>query len=185
MDHQISRRTLTRGAAWTAPAVALAGAAPALAASPTLDPGVTVETPITCFTDAGSSDGYIVPGVVVTVADEDGQPVANTSVDICVSEGSWPGNENTFWFVADPTLASDEADDSENRQRCGTFVTDANGQIALDDGAGSGYLRKGTDGEARGTTFTVTSTAGTTTFTLTNSSVECNGGSTGTRPVAG
>ena len=183
MTPQITRRTLARGAAWTAPAVALAGAAPALAVSPVLDPGVNVATPVTCFVDSLSSDGYIVPGVVVTVADEDGNPIANASVEICVS--NWSGNRNTFWFVTDPTLSSNVSNNWGNRKQCGSFTSDANGRIALDDGAGNGYLRKGSDGTSEGSIFTVTSTAGNTTFTLTNSSDACNGGSTGTRPAAG
>ena len=40
-SHQVSRRTLARGAAWTVPLVAIAVAAPAFAASPTYAPTLT------------------------------------------------------------------------------------------------------------------------------------------------
>lgn len=47
MNTQISRRSLTQGAAWSIPAITIAGAAPALAASTTTPPTLGVAGRVT------------------------------------------------------------------------------------------------------------------------------------------
>lgn len=51
---KLSRRTLAKGAAWSVPAVAVAGAAPAYAASRTLSGGL-------CYTNESTASGGLVP----------------------------------------------------------------------------------------------------------------------------
>lgn len=169
----LSRRHVTSALAWSAPAVAVAMSAPALAASAPGTPAtITVATPFTAWDDKIKYSGYIAQGVVVTVTDANGQPVPNQPVTLTIV--NYRGNENTFYFVSDPAVSSDDALATTRPFSTGvgattTLITDANGQVALDNGT-TGYLRKGSDATSEGTTFTVTSGDASTTFVLTNSS---------------
>lgn len=175
MHQEMSRRRVVSGMSWGVPAVALAVAAPAASASPATEPVVpvvTVSTPIIGWTDGSAGNGYIAQGVVVTVTSSTGQPLANQPVTLTIT--NYRGNENTFYFVKDPTIASNKAFASTwaDGRRVGdsiTLYTDANGRIALDDGK-AGYLRHGTDGESRGTNFVAESGGVSQAFTLYNSS---------------
>lgn len=162
-----SRRHVTTALAWGAPAVAVAVSAPARAASPGAPATIQVDTPITLWSDRGDYSGYIAQGVVVTIRDANGLPVPNQPVTLTIS--NYQGNENTFYFVSDRAVSSDDAFSSRVGATI-TLTTDANGQVALDDGK-TGYLRKGSDGTRRGTTFIVTSGDASTTFVLTNSTL--------------
>lgn len=55
MTQPISRRTVAKGAAWATPAIALAGAAPAFAASPGYDFFVECSKATIGFRTAGAS----------------------------------------------------------------------------------------------------------------------------------
>lgn len=173
-----SRRHVTTALAWGAPAVAVAMSAPASAASVPSVPGppatIQVDTPITHWNDLIRYSGFIAQGVVVTVRDANGEPVPNQPVTLTIS--NYRGNENTFYFVRDRAVSSDDALDTTRPFRTGvgatiTLTTDADGRVALDDGK-TGYLRKGSDGHDEGTTFIVTSGDASTTFVLTNSTAE-------------
>ena len=166
-SRDVSRRGFAQGVAWTIPAVTVAAAAPALAAS-TAPATIQVSTPVVGWTDNSDFSGYIAQGVVITVKDSMGNPVANQSVTLTIT--NFAGNSNTFYFVSDPTVSSSAARTGTHLSTI-TLTTDANGQIALDNGAGSGYLRHGSDGTRTGTFFSVTAGGATTTFKLTNSSI--------------
>lgn len=171
----LSRRHVTSALAWSAPAVAVAMSAPALAASAPGTPAtIQVDTPITLWSDAGRYSGYIAQGVVVTIRDANGLPVPNQPVTLTIS--NYRGNENTFYFVSDRAVSSDKALATTRPFSSGvgatiTLTTDANGQVALDNGK-TGYLRKGSDGTDEGTSFIVTSGDASTTFVLTNSTAK-------------
>ena len=57
-SHQVSRRTLARGAAWTVPMVAVAVAAPAYAASPTYTPALALMGGCRCGVGGGPVKPY-------------------------------------------------------------------------------------------------------------------------------
>jgi hypothetical protein len=57
-SHQVSRRTLARGAAWTVPIVAVAVSAPAFAASPGSAPQVSILGGCRCGTGGGTTKPY-------------------------------------------------------------------------------------------------------------------------------
>ncbi|MCV7583173.1 hypothetical protein M3C00_007870 [Micrococcus luteus] len=167
-----SRRHVTTALAWGAPALAVAVSAPARAASvPGAPATIQVATPITRWSDRIRYSGFIAQGVVVTIRDANGLPVPNQPVTLTIP--NYRGNENTFYFVSNRAVSSDRALDTTRPFSSGvgatiTLTTDANGQVALDDGT-TGYLRKGSDGTDQGTTFIVTSGDASTTFVLTNS----------------
>jgi len=169
MHQEMSRRHIVSGISWGVPTVALAVAAPPMAAS---TPVVKVTTPIIGWTDT-AGDGFIAQGVVVTVTSATGQPLANQPVTLRIT--NYKNNENAFYFVKDRKIASNKAYASTlvDGSRVGgsiTLTTDANGRIALDDGK-TGYLRHGTDGESLGTKFVAESGVGRQEFTLYASSL--------------
>ncbi len=180
MTSRISRRTLAIGAAWTAPAITVAAAAPAFAASPRsikVDLGTTGGK----WTDA-SGDGYIAQGIVITVLGSAGKPLPGAQVTLRIR--NYSGNTNTFWFVSDPAVSSTDAQSGTHLSSI-TLTADANGQVRLDNQPASGYLRHGSDGESGGSFFEVLLNGkvigG---FTLYNSSA-AGGTDRGVQPTAG
>ena len=162
-----SRRAITQGAAWSIPAITVAAAAPAVAASPVPAPVINVTTLVKGWTDDFPYEGYIAQGVSVQVTDAKGNPIPNAPVTLTIT--NFAGNQNTFWFVTDRTASSKTARTGTHLQTI-TLTTDTSGRVSLDNG-GTGYLRHGTDGENNGSFFTVASGATTTRFTLYNSSL--------------
>ena len=102
----ISRRTLVQGAAWTAPAIAVATATPALAASP------TPETPIVIDREAegsckfpGDSRGQKAYRIAVHFSNESEVPGTVTIVDIVGPDGkelTWANDQNEDSYNIQP-----------------------------------------------------------------------------------
>ncbi len=190
MTSSISRRSVAIGAAWTVPTITVAAAAPAFAASPRsikVDVGPTGGK----WTD-NAGDGYIAQGVVITLTNSTGQStISGAQLTIKVKDDNWQrplaNNYDTFWFVPDPKISSTVAQQRANQLQSVTLTTDANGQIRLNDGSASGYLRHGSDGRPVGTVFEVIQGGviiGT--FMLYNTSTGANRGTDpGVRPTAG
>ena len=181
MTSSISRRSVAIGAAWTAPAITVAAAAPAFAVSPrstVIDLGSTNGF----WTDRAKYDGWIAQGIVLTIKGSAGQPLPGAEVTIRIT--NFTGNRNTFWFVSDPTLSSTAAQAATHLSSI-TLTADANGQVRLDNAPASGYLRKGSDGESGGSFFEVLLNGKVIgRFTLYNSSA-AGGTDPGVQPTAG
>lgn len=180
-----SRRTILKGAAWTVPVIAVASAAPAASASTEpVPPGISVTSGGSPWTDRSTYDGYIAEGVVITVGDENGSPLAGVPTVLYFAEsdgGRRPHDEN-FWFVSNPALSASDAQRSANQLYELTLVTDPNGQIFLDNGASpaTGYLRKGSNGERNGILLVASAAGATGSALIVNSSLR--GDNPGVRP---
>ena len=81
-SHQVSRRTLARGAAWTVPVVAIAVAAPAFAASPTYTPTLTLMAGCRCGVGGGPVKPYRID---VTFTNTGGDTFAVTNPDVIIT----------------------------------------------------------------------------------------------------
>lgn len=76
-------------------------------------------------------------GVVVTVLDQDGEPVADVEVTFTISGF----DTNSLWFFADPSIAPGPGAETAAPQLSTlTLVTDSNGQINLNT-----HLWRGSD----------------------------------------
>lgn len=102
----ISRRTLVQGAAWTAPAIAVATTTPALAASPTPEPPIVIdgEAKGSCKFP-GESRGQKAYRIAVHFSNESEFTGTVTIVDIVGPDGkelTWANDQNPDSYVIQP-----------------------------------------------------------------------------------
>jgi len=137
----VDRRTVVKAAAWSIPVVTVMSASPAMAASG--DNG-QISVNGGPWIDSRDSDGYIAEGIVFTLRDSGGNPVANRQVTFLMDPTNGP-----FYITQDLTYDENTAEaqrPSSSQSR--TLTTDSNGRIQLngadgDNGSQWGWIRKG------------------------------------------